>query len=61
MGGQDSLKGKIIRLGHMGYITNKNLHECTLRLTQGLIDFDQSLDLDHITNSSTKWLTDHTC
>lgn len=59
MGGQDILKGKIIRLGHMGYITNTDLHECTIRIAQGLIDFGQSLDLDYITNSSTRWLTDH--
>jgi aspartate aminotransferase-like enzyme len=27
MGGQDQLKGKVIRMGHMGFISNEDLHE----------------------------------
>lgn len=61
MGGQDQLKGQILRLGHMGYITENDLHETTLRLAQGLIDFDVNsklnLDLQKINTISKKYLT----
>jgi aspartate aminotransferase-like enzyme len=58
MGGQDQLKGKILRIGHMGYITDANMHDTTLRLAQGLIDFDLSLNLENITTISKKYLKD---
>ncbi len=56
MGGQDQLKGKILRIGHMGYITDNDLHETTLRLAQGLNDFGQSTDIERITALSLKFL-----
>jgi aspartate aminotransferase-like enzyme len=59
MGGQDQLKGKILRLGHMGYITDSNLHETTVRMAQGLIDFGLNLNLEKISKSSNNYLTQH--
>ncbi len=56
MGGQDQLKGKILRLGHMGYITDNDLSAATLRLTQALIDFGITLDLKKIELASKKYL-----
>lgn len=59
MGGQDQLKGQIIRVGHMGYITDQDLHQTTERLTSGLIDFGHKLDLQKVSDSSLSWLKDH--
>lgn len=59
MGGQDQLKGKIIRLGHMGYITDQDLHQTTERLAAGLNDFGFSLDLQKVSDSSLHWLKEH--
>ncbi len=58
MGGQDQLKGKIIRLGHMGYIRESDMHETTLRLAQGLIDFNCPVDIQKITLASQKYLSE---
>jgi aspartate aminotransferase-like enzyme len=32
IGGQDALKGKVVRIGHMGYITNEDLQETLIGL-----------------------------
>ena len=59
MGGQDQLKGKIIRLGHMGYITDADLHQTTERLAAGLNDFGMSLDLQTVRDTSLLWLKEN--
>lgn len=59
MGGQDQLKGKIIRLGHMGYITDSDLHQTTERLAAGLNDFGMSLDLQTVRDASLLWLKEN--
>lgn len=59
MGGQDQLKGKIIRLGHMGYITDQDLHQTTERLAAGLNDFGMSLDLQTVRDASLLWLKEN--
>ena len=59
MGGQDQLKGKIIRLGHMGYITDSDLHQTTERLAAGLNDFGCKLDLQTVSDHSLLWLKEH--
>ncbi|AZZ36407.1 alanine--glyoxylate aminotransferase family protein [Bdellovibrio sp. qaytius] len=59
MGGQDQLKGKIIRLGHMGYITDQDLHQTTERLAAGLNDFGMTLDLQTVRDASLLWLKDN--
>lgn len=59
MGGQDQLKGKIIRLGHMGYLTDQDLHQTTERLIQALNDFGFTLDFAKISQISQTWLKDH--
>jgi aspartate aminotransferase-like enzyme len=56
MGGQDQLKGQILRIGHMGYITDNDMHETTLRLAQGLIDFGHHINTEKITQASLKYL-----
>lgn len=57
MGGQDKLKGKILRIGHMGYITDETLHETTIRMTEGLNDFNYQLDYKKIEQASKNWLS----
>lgn len=61
MGGQDLLKGKIIRLGHMGYILDEHLLETQHRLALSLKDFDllQTTDIDQYMNDCRKWLKDN--
>lgn len=56
MGGQDQLKGKIIRLGHMGYILDEHLIETMHRLSLCLKDFDQVIDPEKIKARSIEWL-----
>ncbi len=45
MGGQDQLKGKVIRIGHMGYITKEDLVALAQALFLSLRDFDFKLPL----------------
>jgi aspartate aminotransferase-like enzyme len=59
MGGQDQLKGKIIRLGHMGYITDEHLIETMHRLALCLQDFDYKTDPEKIEAVSADWLKAH--
>ena len=56
MGGQDQLKGLIIRIGHMGYLTDHDLHETTLRIAQALFDFKQNIDVKKVKAISEQWL-----
>lgn len=56
MGGQDQLKGLIIRIGHMGYLTDFDLHETTVRLALALSDFKQNIDIDNVKKISQDWL-----
>lgn len=58
MGGQDQLKGKIIRLGHMGYITDQDLHQTSMRLSRCLSDYKFSINLNEI-ESKSKTLLEH--
>jgi aspartate aminotransferase-like enzyme len=59
MGGQDQLKGKIIRIGHMGFISDQDLHQTTERLVLGLNDFGFTLNLNQISAKSLDWLSQH--
>lgn len=59
MGGQDQLKGLIIRLGHMGYLTDEDLHQTTIRIAAALNEFGSTLDLDFINKHSQDWLKQH--
>ncbi|WP_413578236.1 pyridoxal-phosphate-dependent aminotransferase family protein [Bdellovibrio sp. HCB290] len=60
MGGQDQAKGKIIRIGHMGYIQDQELLKLMDNLGQVLRKFDPgSLTLEQISmvvNDGKKWL-----
>ncbi len=56
MGGQDQLKGKIIRIGHMGYILDEHMQETMQRFAVGLKDFGYDIDPDKIKTLATNWL-----
>ncbi len=56
MGGQDQLKGKIIRIGHMGYILDDHMVETMHRLALCLKDFGVSIDPEKIKVKSSDWL-----
>jgi aspartate aminotransferase-like enzyme len=56
MGGQDQAKGKIIRIGHMGYILDEHLIETMHRLASALKDLGHSVDPEDIKKQSTDWL-----
>ncbi len=43
MGGQDQLKGKILRIGHMGYIDSSQMIQLLLDLGSTLNDMDKNL------------------
>lgn len=45
-GGQDALKGKIIRIGHLGYIGRKETLETIERLAMALKDLGHSCEVD---------------
>lgn len=60
MGGQDQLKGKILRIGHMGYIRDEDMVETMTRLAQGLQDFQFTIDPQHVKAASENWLKSHT-
>lgn len=59
MGGQDQAKGKIIRIGHMGYITDNHLIETMHRISLALKDFNFETDPERIKNLSAQWLKAH--
>lgn len=59
MGGQDKLKGKIIRIGHMGYILDEHLIETMHRLAMCLKDFGIAIDPELIKSKSIEWLKAH--
>ncbi|AGH95925.1 pyridoxal-phosphate-dependent aminotransferase family protein [Pseudobdellovibrio exovorus] len=60
MGGQDQLKGKILRIGHMGYIRDEDMVETMTRLAQALQDFQFNIDPQQIKVASENWLKSHT-
>lgn len=59
MGGQDQLKGKIIRIGHMGYILDEHMIETMHRLALCLKDFGVEIDPEQIKLKSQSWLKAH--
>lgn len=56
MGGQDQAKGKILRIGHMGYITDVHLVETMHRLALVLTDFGHRVHADEIKQRTERWL-----
>ncbi|MCC2679964.1 MAG: putative aspartate aminotransferase [Pseudobdellovibrio sp.] len=59
MGGQDQAKGKIIRIGHMGYIQEVHLIETMYRLALALKDFSFNVEPEKVKSTSTTWLEAH--
>lgn len=56
MGGQDQAKGKILRIGHMGYITDAHLVETMHRLAMALTDFGHRAPADEMKQRTEFWL-----
>ena len=56
MGGQDQAKGKIIRIGHMGYIENNDMVETMYRLSLALKDLNFAAEPERIKLISQEWL-----
>ena len=59
MGGQDQAKGKIIRIGHMGYITDDHMIETMCRIAQAMKDFHVDIDPELIKKYAVNWLKDY--
>jgi aspartate aminotransferase-like enzyme len=59
MGGQDQAKGKIIRIGHMGYIQDNDMIETMYRLALALKDFSFNIDPEKVKAASMSWLKAH--
>lgn len=59
MGGQDQLKGKIIRIGHMGYIRDEDMIETMHRLALALKDAGHSISPEQTRTLAETWLKDH--
>lgn len=63
MGGQDQARGKIIRVGHMGYIEDRDLKRFILCLLEGIRSFDSAflkgLTLESLDQEMEKWLKEH--
>lgn len=59
MGGQDQAKGKILRIGHMGYIRESDMIETMFRLAQALKDLSYDINPEEIKKASEAWLHAH--
>ena len=59
MGGQDQAKGKIIRMGHMGYILDDHLVRSMHSFALALKDFNYSVDPEVIKETAQKWLKEN--
>ncbi len=60
MGGQDQAKGKIIRIGHMGYILDEHMISSMVKLALTLKDLGFEISSEEVRNISTDWLKVHT-
>lgn len=61
MGGQDQLKGKILRIGHMGYITDLDLMAMAQALYHSLedVNIELPIDAEQFWIHNRKWLEMH--
>jgi aspartate aminotransferase-like enzyme len=61
MGGQDQLKGQILRIGHMGYITDLDLLAMAQALYFSLedVNIELPLDAEQFWSHNKKWLEMH--
>jgi aspartate aminotransferase-like enzyme len=48
VGGQDQLKGKILRIGHLGFMSNEDIVQTLLLLGRSLVDLGLSLTDNHL-------------
>jgi aspartate aminotransferase-like enzyme len=58
MGGQDEAKGKIIRIGHMGFIEDRHMLRLFDKLGQTLLHFDKNLFSENDLKKTLKDLSD---
>ena len=56
MGGQDQAKGKILRIGHMGYILDEHMIETMYRISLALHDLGYPVQPEQIKRDSIAWL-----
>lgn len=61
MGGQDQLKGQILRIGHMGYMTDLDLMAMAQALYFSLddVNLEMALEPQEFWNQNLKWLENH--
>lgn len=61
MGGQDQAKGKIIRIGHMGYILDSHLLQLATALYRGLeaMNYQSSITFDDYSARLKTWTAQH--
>ena len=59
MGGQDQAKGKIVRIGHMGYILDEHLIAGVYRLAQALKDSGYEILPEKVKDDCIDWLRVH--
>ncbi|OYZ12990.1 MAG: aspartate aminotransferase [Bdellovibrio sp. 28-41-41] len=61
MGGQDQAKGKIIRIGHMGYIVDAHLMQLATALYRGLekMNYQPPTQFDDYITRLKNWATQH--
>ncbi len=56
MGGQDQAKGKIIRMGHMGYILDEHLIQSMTSFAEALNEFGFKVDSQSVKQAAIQWL-----
>ena len=56
MGGQDQAKGKIVRIGHMGYILDEHMVETMYRISLALKDHNVEIHPERIRKLAVSWL-----
>jgi aspartate aminotransferase-like enzyme len=63
MGGQDQAKGRILRVGHMGYIKDAEIVRFLEALGQTLQHFDKAFitteKIQTVTKAAARWLEAH--
>lgn len=61
MGGQDQAKGKIVRIGHMGYILDEHLHHLAIAFYKSLekMGYTPPTTFDVYTQRLSDWLNAH--
>ena len=59
MGGQDQAKGKILRLGHMGFITDNDMILAMTKLGSALSEFGHTVNAAQVERDAIAWLKEN--